>query len=327
MSQKIQLVPLLVLICSSAFAQNADATSPKVFNEFTQLLRDHYAFFELRKVNWDAQVTKYQGKVTPSTTPDELFQVLCDMIDPLDDGHTSLSGNGRRFNSGSRPSWFKNISDFRKVIQSKYLNGNSKTTGNGKIEYGQISTTIGYIAIKEMDGYNPDVIDAVLNEFRSMSKIIVDVRFNGGGEDNISLGLASRFTDAKRLAYSKETFYKDTYKDQLNLFIEPVGQKPNAKVFVLAGPGSASATEMFVMAMKAIPGVTIVGENTAGIHSDILPLTLSNGWRLNLSHQKYTMPDGVVYEAIGVPPHTRVTLDAAAFLTGKDNILDFVIND
>lgn len=327
MMRSLLLFILCLLLCVRVTAQDAATSNLKIFNEFAQLFRDHYAFFDLRKVNWEAQVSKYQSKIMPQTSQDELFQVFCDMIDPLEDGHTSLSGNGKRFNSGSRPSWFKNISDFRKVIQSKYLNGNSKFTGNGKIEYGQISSSIGYIAIREMDGYSPDVIDAVLEEFRTMSKIIIDVRFNGGGEDNISLGLASRFTDSKRLAYSKETFYKGTYKDQLKLFIEPVGQRPNAKIIVLAGPGSASATEMFVMAMKAIPGVTVVGENTAGIHSDILSLTLSNGWRLNLSHQKYTMPDGKVYEAIGVPPHTLVTLDATAFLAGKDNILDFAINN
>jgi hypothetical protein len=127
MKYGIYLSIVLVLIGAQTFGQAANSSAPSVFNEFVQLFRDHYAFFELRKVDWEAQVKKYQPKVTSATTDAELFQVLCDMIDPLDDGHTSLSGNGKRFNSGSRPSWFKNISDFRKVIQSKYLNGNSKT--------------------------------------------------------------------------------------------------------------------------------------------------------------------------------------------------------
>ncbi len=319
----VQLLLISWLAGESAVAQPTQ--NQKVFDEFVQLFRDHYAFFDLRGVDWESQVQKNQSRISASANEDVLFQVLCDMIDPLDDGHTSISGSGKRFNSGSRPEWFKSISEFRKVIQTKYLNDLVKKEGNGKIEYGRISDAIGYISIREMDGYNPDVIDPILKEFGNLSRIIIDVRFNGGGEDNISLALASRFTNIKRLAYSKETFYKGKYKDQLQLFIEPIGTRPKGKVLVLTSRASASATEMFVMAMKAIPGVTVVGENTAGIHSDILPITLSNGWRVNLSHQKYTMPDGKVYEQIGVPPHKEIALDEKQFVSGVDNILEYAM--
>jgi tricorn protease-like protein len=49
-----------------------------------------YPFFELRKVDWNKQYKIYRPRVTRNTTSDELFDIFCAMLRPLNDGHVEL---------------------------------------------------------------------------------------------------------------------------------------------------------------------------------------------------------------------------------------------
>ena len=62
----------------------------KNFEEFWKTFNNRYPFFELRNVNWDKQYDTYRPKVTRQTSDDELFNIFCQMLDPLDDGHVVL---------------------------------------------------------------------------------------------------------------------------------------------------------------------------------------------------------------------------------------------
>src|SRR6266576_609976 len=52
---------------------------------------NRYPFFKLRKVDWNRQYDTYRPKVTRDTSDDELFDIFCRMLDPLDDGHVELT--------------------------------------------------------------------------------------------------------------------------------------------------------------------------------------------------------------------------------------------
>jgi C-terminal processing protease CtpA/Prc len=62
-----------------------------------------------------------------------------------------------------------------------------------------------------------------------------------------------------------------------------------------------SGGEVFALAVKQLPHVTIVGDHTNGIFSYQLEKKLPNGWRYSLSYQKYFSADMVCYEGKGVP--------------------------
>jgi C-terminal processing protease CtpA/Prc len=76
------------------------------------------------------------------------------------------------------------------------------------------------------------------------------------------------------------------------------------------------------MAMRALPHVTVVGEATAGAHSDVLTRVLPNGWLFGLSNKVYYAHDGQVYEKVGIPPDVEVAMSKAALDAGRDPILD-----
>src|SRR5262245_66399958 len=68
----------------------SDRDPEKNFEQLWKTFYKRYPFFELRKVDWKEQYATYRPKVTQDTTDDELFDILCRMLDPLDDGHVEL---------------------------------------------------------------------------------------------------------------------------------------------------------------------------------------------------------------------------------------------
>jgi hypothetical protein len=62
------------------------------FEALWKTFHNRYPFFELRKVDWKRQYDIYRPKVTSETTDDELFDILCQMLDPLDDGACGAEG-------------------------------------------------------------------------------------------------------------------------------------------------------------------------------------------------------------------------------------------
>jgi carboxyl-terminal processing protease len=332
---KSRVVPVLLLI--SVLGLPAGLSAQKavaVFDQFSKLFEDNYAFFQVRGVDWEQQKRIYRSRITASTSDDELFSILCQMIKPLGDGHVSVSGNNRGCNAGERLAWESKSGEIQNFIHRKYLiSGGAR---KGAIVYGLIDGATGYVNIQHMAGCQSggrgspgqpaNELDEALATMKNVRKIIVDLRFNGGGVDGCALGFASRFADKKRLVYSKETYSRGKFGNHEELFISPQGTVNNtAKVIVLTSRATASAAEMMVMAMMALPQATIVGEPTEGIHSDIYSEPLSNGWFVSLSNQKYILPNGKVYEKEGLPPHRTVPFKGDVIEQGRDVMLEQAI--
>ncbi|WP_158250421.1 S41 family peptidase [Aquimarina sp. I32.4] len=70
----------------------------------------------------------------------------------------------------------------------------------------------------------------------------------------------------------------------------------------MTSPVTSSAAEIFTLAMKGLPYVNLIGENTNGILSDELTHVLPNGARIVLSNEVYSDPEGAVFEAVGMGP-------------------------
>ncbi|MBV1908877.1 MAG: S41 family peptidase [Kangiellaceae bacterium] len=57
---------------------------------FWQTFNEHYAFFDIEEVDWDNVYTQADAAVTSTTSEEELFIVLSEMIEPLKDFHAYL---------------------------------------------------------------------------------------------------------------------------------------------------------------------------------------------------------------------------------------------
>jgi len=216
------------------------------------------------------------------------------------------------------------------------------------IRWGKVSDNIGYMRIDRVTSINTQgeqnisgniasltldladtdtIMQAALADMENTDALIIDLRFNNGGYDNISLKIASYFSDKAQSIGSKKTnnqnFVGDDY--QLNIVKSPINAytKP---VYVITGRSTSSGGEVLSMALKALPQTTLIGETTNGSVSDSLEHTLPNGWVLSLSHEVYTDSEGTDVESIGVMPDVEMPVYASQDLMYQsDTPIDYVL--
>ncbi|QXP57272.1 S41 family peptidase [Cellulophaga sp. HaHa_2_95] len=305
------------------------SVDPKINAEhFWNLFNDYYAFFDLRDVNWEANLS-----LLPTVTSENLYPVLEQMVQPLNDFHIGIfnqevnitSGEARilehmnahltaELQSNTFPELLTAIRSRVPIIHSKYLDDTFNSDPNGNMFWGLVTDEIGYFNIANMGGYAPikdeitavnHVMDQVMNDIQqaNIDKIIIDLRFNGGGFDGIALEIASRFTSNSRPIFTIKSKSRTGFTEEQAITLNPKGDYQfSGEIVLLTSPFTASAAEIFVLSLKDLPNVTIVGEHTMGIFSSILTHRLPNGTYINLSNQVYTDTFGTVFEGIGIGP-------------------------
>ena len=128
-----------------------------------------------------------------------------------------------------------------------------------------IDDRTGYIKIRGWGGFSPAEFDKLLEPLREKPCLILDVRDNGGGADDLAETVIGRFITRKIVA--SISFQRkagtDTYEKFTNV-VSPRGPwcYPG-KVAVLINEGCASACEHFVSGMFEA-GALLVGTPTIG---------------------------------------------------------------
>jgi C-terminal processing protease CtpA/Prc len=117
-----------------------------------------------------------------------------------------------------------------------------------------------------LDDYEAQ-LNIVFEELGSCDSIVIDHRFNTGGEDSAALLLASYFASERTLAYTQTAVNGDTFTENHEVYINPAPEefRFHGKVVLIVSEEDASAGETFALSMKQLPQTTIVGRNTAGI--------------------------------------------------------------
>ena len=298
------------------------------FEVFARTWAEQYGFFDIKKADWPAIVAKQRPRVTEGTTPQELFQILREMIEPFQDAHTSI--NARNINQGfssarKSANWLERADRPRafEIVEQKYALTPLRSWCNGQVQYGRLDGGVGYLRIKGFSGYGPqpgfesgltsleEALDTIFTDASSWPGLVVDVRINGGGEDPYGLAIASRLAGAEYVAYAKQA-RSDPQNPALWTDAQPSVVRPNTRpsfhgpVVELTGILSVSAAETFTQALlKRTPHITRVGENTQGVFSDVLGRRLPNGWRFGLPNERF-VTDGKSYDGPGIPPDVAV---------------------
>ncbi|MGC3940280.1 S41 family peptidase [Roseobacter sp. EG26] len=319
--------------------EHRDGGVQHTFDVFWHVMDHHYPFFAVYGVDWEAQ--KSRAPETNTIGEAELAQRLRDAVAGLDDGHVQLSmGKQGTFSPERPPEWLKNAPtlthDRLWDIALSEADIEVQKTENISIRYGLRTDGIGYIAIKEMEvraGFNQSSYDATVQAFAKVAEalqnadaLVVDVRYNPGGADSVSMALAGFFTDRTQDVFQKMAWKKPEYSKPFTATLTPSSDLVLAQpTLLLTSELTGSAAEIFTLAMREIPNVTVMGSRTSGGLSDMMELTLPNGWTLGLSPQKYVSMDGEEFEAIGIPPDVEIPQDSGALLLGSDRVLEKAI--
>ena len=292
----------------------------KNFEELWETFRNRYPFFELRGVDWEKQYGIYRPKITKSTNDEELFDVLCQMLDPLNDGHVELEaeihGRKRSFTAEKKTRFSQEFTD-REIDQLFKATENTLVSNDfgkpAKTEAWMLrycrSRAFGYLRILELEGVGKKrliaALDQITRDFSDLKGFIIDIRNNPGGEDSIAIAIINRFCDRRRVAFHRKTKIgpgEDEFTPLKTWYLEPQGDRQfTGPIALLTCDSVFSGGEAFALAIKQLPHVTIIGDHTNGIFSYQLEKTLPNGWEYCLSYQVYLSADMVCYEGKGVP--------------------------
>ena len=153
---------------------------------------------------------------------------------------------------------------------------------------------------KEVAGVSK-IMDKVMVGLSEMESIVMDVRFNGGGQDAVSFEILRRFIPEKLQVATQQLRYGDQFSPVLPLYIQASEAPYTKPVYILTSPQTGSAAEAFSIASMAMNNVKRIGAPTSGAMSTALEKTLPNGWSFSISNEIYMDNQGNPYENVGVP--------------------------
>ena len=163
---------------------------------------------------------------------------------------------------------------------------------------------IGYLDIKSFSENSASDVEKAIEDLRKkgMTKLIIDLRFNGGGDVRSTIKIANLFLDKGKEIYSTingKNFKKTVYTEK--------NAKYNFDIVILANKYSASASELLTAAWKENKRVKeVVGETTygKGVIQGVYPS--STGGALKATIEEYFGPGELKLNNKGVEPTIKV---------------------
>ncbi|MCG8329991.1 MAG: S41 family peptidase [Chitinophagales bacterium] len=318
--------------CEKVIIGDEPSNDPE--NNFELLWQDfdkHYALFNVKNIDWDALYAEYRPQVNQTTTDEELWDILTEMLEHLNDGHVILGDyQYRYFESGdSILHVVEKEFDFGLILE-KYSDYHLATYDEG-LSYGKIKDKdIGYIHFFDVEGPDASIIDDILQELKDHKAIIIDLRNNNGGNDEYAHRIAGAFADGKHFIYTVQTRNGPNHNDfdaPTKWYSKPEGSFQYTKpVILLTSKYTVSGAEILTLNMKSFAHLTHMGDTTRGDHSDQSSLRfLPNGWSYAYANQLYLLPDGQNLEGIGIAPDIYVRNSREDIEDGNDIMLERAI--
>lgn len=322
----IYLALTTLLLTSCIGEEQYEDSRIGIFESLWKIMDNRYCFFDVAKenygLNWNEVHDRYALLVDTCTSDASLFDVLGDMLKELRDGHVNLSSMyGTSFYWDWKQDYPTNFSD---SIQRNYL-GNDFRITNG-IKYTELSDSIGYIYVESFSGgFNINNLSLMLINLKNTKGIVLDIRNNGGGMITAAEKLASSFTDEKihcgYMMHKTGTGHND-FSEPEEIHLEPsqgaIWLRP---VVVLTNRGVYSAANHFVMLMKELPQVAIMGDKTGGGSGMPFTTTLPNGWSVRFSACPTLDAKGKDTE-FGIEPDIHVQITSEDWNCGRDTIIE-----
>lgn len=317
---------LFIMLCSSCekalLKPDPENTPVSNFELLWTILDENYAYFNEKGVDWNEIYQIYRPRISQEMEEEELFDVMADMLNELEDGHVNLTSD---FDRSRYWGWYLDYpQNFdRTLIERSYLGRDYQIAGPLRTT---VIDSVGYIYYDSfLNNIPEDAIDHLLVKYSNLKGLIIDVRNNGGGNAEMAELLASRLTGQKFLAGYRR--YKDgpgydEFTQPFPVYLEPEGEVQFTKpVVVLTNRSTYSAANMFASYVSHLPHVTLIGDTTGGGGGAPISSELPNGWRVRFTVTQLLNAEMETTEN-GITPDIAVDMDPADAAQGKDTILE-----
>lgn len=298
------------------------------FEAMWRTFDQHYCFFDLKRdecgLDWNEVYGRYAQAVSENMTERQLFDLLADMSFELRDGHVNVYAPHDVARYGAwYDDWPMNFSD---SLERAYLGRAEDYMVASGLKYRILDDNIGYVRCASFEaGFGDGNLHELIRGLAMCDAMIVDVRSNGGGMITAAQKLASLFVNTPTvggyMCHKTGPGHSD-FSEPKPVVIEPFkGLRWQKPVAVLTNRRSYSATNCFVMYMKGLPDVTIVGDMTGGGAGMPFTSELPNGWKVRFSACPIYDRDMRLTEA-GIAPDVKVDITSEDYARTSDTIIE-----
>ena len=309
-SHRTVLAVVLLLLAGPALAQARSAAErAQIIERVAGLLEDRYVYPDRGKELASALRRDVAGdRWSASATPQAFAQSVTERLRELsDDGHLRLD-----FSSRPLPENDAGIKDHDAAEMDRWY---GPKVNHGFESVARLEQGIGYLDLRvfapvDMAG---DMAQSAMTLLAQSPALIIDLRNNGGGMDEMVALLAGYLFDAPRQLSGKY----DRPSNKLIPMSTPAsvpgrrfgGRKP---LYILISPKTFSAAEAFAYDLQALGRATIVGQPSGGGAHPFEYRRVDRHFVLSLPEGRSINPiTGTDWEGRGVTPDVPASADRA----------------
>jgi retinol-binding protein 3 len=177
---------------------------------------------------------------------------------------------------------------------------------------------IGYMDLREFCPvkYAGETAVAAMNFLSNCSALIIDLRNNGGGDDNMVQFLMSYLVDGDIQFSTSYNRYTNSYYISQTFPYVPGKKLYDIPLYILVSKSTFSGAEAFSYNLKAMKRATLIGENTRGGENPVEIQVLNNEYIAYIPAVKIInsiAKTNIRWEHIGIKPDIETDANDALF--------------
>lgn len=283
---RLRLIRRCLLVCLIAAAATGpiaarEATlNGRIFDKAWRLVATRYWDRSMGGNDWNAIRERYYPEALAARDQKQLYAVVNDMLDQLDDSHVYAT-------SPADLAWSEESREERDLPPSRRMT---------RLEGGLL-----LLAFDQFDPGDDRWIRRSIAETPDLRGVILDLRDNGGGRDDVLDRIAGLFTPRRELLVrltGKRAIEETTRGAGPNAYGGPLA--------VIVGPDTASAAEILAFFLDENGRAFTVGEQSAGAVAGGVDYGLPGGGRLTVAEYDVRTANGTRLEGAGFTPRYRV---------------------
>lgn len=283
MMRRLARLSLLLCLLAGPAISGAARKAPineRIFDRAWTLVGDRYWDRSMAGNDWVAVRDRYYPQAIAARDEKQLYAVINRMLDQLDDSHVYAT-------SPAEMRWSEEPPEDRDMPAAR-----SAT----RLEGG--------LLLLRFNQFDPGDDRWIRDEIRAtegLRGVILDLRDNGGGRDDVLDRVAGMFTTRKTLLIRLH--------GRRNIEETTRGAGPNAyqgPLAVIVGPDTASAAEILAFFLAESGRAYSIGERSAGAVTGGVDHDLPGGGRLTIAEYDIRTANGTRLEGNGFTPRYRV---------------------
>lgn len=294
----------------------------QVFDKVWSAFDREYAMFVVKPdVDWSKVRDEFRPRASEATDKFQLAELLAEALARLQDLHVAVRVDGFEVPVFDRP---RPLNANRAALPR--LVGNI-VAASRDLSWCASENGIGYIAVDRLaDPKLPQQFGEVLAQMDKTRGLIIDLRYNGGGNEQLAQEISGSFLDRERV-YAQSQYRNGPLHTDLGPPRSSSCRPRNpwhyvGPVVVLQGQRTMSSAESFVLMLAQCPQVTTMGDRTAGSSGNPRQLDAGAGIIVNLPRWNPLDAEGKPFDGIGIPPAVVIDVAQDGFQDDRDSVLE-----